>query len=88
MISRFPPGAIVGAIAFYARVDRTATVTAEIQSIAVRKDAAALDLMERDNPTVMAHGGRNFQVVSRKTAMLSQLIVVFDGDVRMILRQC
>ena len=50
IVSRFLPGAIVGEIAFYAAVDRTATLTAEITSTALRIDASALAMMEQNDP--------------------------------------
>lgn len=49
VVSRFLPGAILGEIAYYAGVDRTATLTAETDSAALRIDASALALMERED---------------------------------------
>jgi sulfate permease, SulP family len=63
IVSRFLPGAIVGEIAYYAGVDRTATLTAETASTVICIDAAALALMERNNPTAAAHFHRNLASV-------------------------
>lgn len=54
IVSRFLPGAIVGEIAYYSGVDRTATILAETEATAVRMDAAALALMEKDDPAAAA----------------------------------
>jgi SulP family sulfate permease len=66
IVSRFLPGAIVGEIAYYAGVGRTATLTAEIPSTVISIDSAALGLMERDNPTAAAHFHRNLASVLAK----------------------
>lgn len=66
MVSRFLPGAIVGEIAYYAGVDRTATLTAEIASTALRIDAAALALMERDDAPAAALFHRNLAAILAK----------------------
>jgi sulfate permease, SulP family len=54
IVSRFLPGAIVGEIAYCAGVNRTATITAETEATAVQMDAAALTLMEQDDPAAAA----------------------------------
>lgn len=66
IVSRFLPGAIVGEIAYYAGVGRTATLTAETASTVVCIDTAALALMERDNPNAAAHFHRNLASVLAK----------------------
>jgi sulfate permease, SulP family len=66
IVSRFLPGAIVGEIAYYAGVGRTATLTAEIPSTVISIDSAALGLMERDNPTAAAQFHRNLASVLAK----------------------
>lgn len=66
VVSRFLPGAIVGEIAYYAGVGRTATLAAEVASTVICIDTAALSLMERDNPTAAAHFHRNLASVLAK----------------------
>ena len=66
IVSRFLPGAIVGEIAYYAGVGRTATLTAESASTVICIDTAALALMERDNPTAAAHFHRNLASILAK----------------------
>ena len=66
IVSRFLPGAIVGEIAYYAGVGRTATLTAEIASTVICIDTAALAQMERDNPVAAAHFHRNLASVLAK----------------------
>jgi sulfate permease, SulP family len=63
IVSRFLPGAIVGEIAYYANVDRTATLTAETASTALRIDASALALMEREDAPAAAQFHRNLASV-------------------------
>jgi SulP family sulfate permease len=63
IVSRFLPGAIVGEIAYYAGVGRTATLTAEIASTVMRIDTSALTLMERNDPAAAAHFHRNLASV-------------------------
>ena len=63
IVSRFLPGAIVGEIAYYAGVNRSATLTAETASTVICIDAAALALMEHNNPTAAAHFHRNLASV-------------------------
>lgn len=66
IVSRFLPGAIVGEIAYYAGVGRTATLSAETASTVICIDSAALALMERSNPTAAAHFHRNLASVLAK----------------------
>ncbi len=66
IVSRFLPGAIVGEIAYYAGVGRTAKLTAETASTVICIDTAALALMERDNPIAAAHFHRNLASVLAK----------------------
>ena len=66
IVSRFLPGAIVGEIAYYAGVDRTATLTAETASTVICIDTAALALMERNDATAAAHFHRNLASVLAK----------------------
>jgi sulfate permease, SulP family len=66
IVSRFLPGAIVGEIAYYAGVGRTATLTAETASTVICIDAAALTLMERDNPAAAARFHRTLASVLAK----------------------
>jgi sulfate permease, SulP family len=63
IVSRFLPGAIVGEIAYYANVDRSATLTAETASTALRIDASALALMEREDAPAAARFHRNLASV-------------------------
>jgi sulfate permease, SulP family len=63
VVSRFLPGAIVGEIAYYAGVDRTATLTAETDSTALRIDTSALALMEREDPQAAAQFHRTLASV-------------------------
>jgi SulP family sulfate permease len=65
-VSRFLPGAIVGEIAYYAGVDRTATLTAETASTVICIDADALALMERNDAAAAAHFHRNLASVLAK----------------------
>ncbi len=66
IVSRFLPGAIVGEIAYYAGVGRTATLTAEIASTVICIDTAALAMMERNNPVAAAHFHRNLASILAK----------------------
>ncbi len=66
IVSRFLPGAIVGEIAYYAGVERTATLTAEIASTAMRIDASALALMERNDAAAAAQFHRTLASVLAK----------------------
>jgi sulfate permease, SulP family len=63
VVSRFLPGAIVGEIAYYAGVDRTATLTAETDSTALRIDTSALALMEREDAQAAAQFHRTLASV-------------------------
>ena len=69
MVSRFLPGAILGEIAYYAGVPRTATVTAETPATAVRIDADALARMERDDPAAAASFHRTLAVILARRLM-------------------
>ncbi|MGB8812424.1 MAG: SulP family inorganic anion transporter [Paracoccaceae bacterium] len=69
IVSRFLPGAILGEIAYYAGVNRTATVTAETDSTVVRMDAAALALMERNDAVAAAHFHRTLATVLARRLM-------------------
>ena len=69
LVTRFLPGAIVGEIAYYARVNRTATVTAETASTALRMDADAMTLMERDDPAAAARFHRTLAMVLARRLM-------------------
>jgi SulP family sulfate permease len=52
------PGVVVGEIAFYARVARTADVVAEVPSVVLRLSREAIDRLEADEPELAAtlHG--------------------------------
>jgi sulfate permease, SulP family len=63
VVSRFLPGAILGEIAYYAGVDRTATLTAEADSTALRIDSSALALMEREDAQAAAQFHRTLASV-------------------------
>lgn len=69
IVSRFLPGAIVGEIAYYAGVNRTATIIAETEATAVRMDAAALALMEQDDPAAAARFHRTLAIVLARRLM-------------------
>jgi sulfate permease, SulP family len=66
IVSRFLPGAIVGEIAYYAGVNRTATLTAETACSVICIDAAGLALMERKDATAASHFHRNLASVLAK----------------------
>lgn len=69
IVSRFLPGAIVGEIAYYAGVNRTATIIAETEATAVRMDAAALALMEQEEPAAAARFHRTLAMVLARRLM-------------------
>jgi sulfate permease, SulP family len=69
IVSRFLPGAIIGEIAYYAGVNRTATITAETEATAVQMDAAALTLMEQDDPAAAARFHRTLAMVLARRLM-------------------
>lgn len=69
VVSRFLPGAMVGEIAYYAGVARTATVTAETAATVVRIDAAGLSRMEQDAPALAASFHRMLAVVLARRLM-------------------
>ncbi len=75
IVSRFLPGAIVGEIAYYAGVDRTATLTAETASTVICIDSAALEEMERDDPTAAAQFHRLLaSVLARRLLTTTRLL--------------
>lgn len=75
IVSRFLPGAILGEIAYYAGVDRTATLTAEVDSTALRIDAAALAQMERDDAAAAARFHRALaSVLAKRLLTTTQLL--------------
>ncbi len=56
VVARFVPGAIVGEIAFYSSVPRTATVIADQDSVLLRIDAESLGVPEADRtPAATVH---------------------------------
>lgn len=69
VVSRFLPGAIVGEIAFYAGIDRTATITAETDATVVRMDAASLALMEAEDPAAAARFHRTLATILARRLM-------------------
>jgi sulfate permease, SulP family len=76
MVARCLPGALVGEIGLYAEVPRTASVVAEAPSAFLRIDAAALDRMARDDPTLLADFHRMIAAalarrLGRTTALLA-----------------
>ena len=76
MVARCLPGALVGEIGLYAEVPRTARVVAEAPSAFLRIDAAALDRMARDDPTLLADFHRMIAAalarrLGRTTALLA-----------------
>ena len=75
IVSRFLPGTIVGEIAYYAGVNRTATITAETASTAIRIDTDALTRMERDDPAAAAHFHRVLaSVLARRLLTTTRLL--------------
>ena len=75
IVSRFLPGAIVGEIAHYAGVGRTATLSAETASTVICIDSAALALMERNDATAAAHFHRNLaSVLAKRLLMTTRLL--------------
>ncbi|MDO9416700.1 SulP family inorganic anion transporter [Pararhizobium sp.] len=69
VINRFLPGAMVGEIAYYAGVARTATVTTDTKAVAVRIDADGLSRMEKDDPALAASFHRMLAVVLARRLM-------------------
>jgi SulP family sulfate permease len=69
VVSRFLPGAILGEIAYYAGVPRTASIIAETSAVGVRMDADALARMEREDPAVAASFHRMLAVVLARRLM-------------------
>ena len=74
IVSRFLPGAIVGEIAYYAGVDRTATLTAEIGSTALRIDTSALDLMERNDAAAAQFHHNLASVLTKRLLTTTRLL--------------
>jgi sulfate permease, SulP family len=75
IVSRFLPGAIVGEIAYYAGVNRTATVTAETDATALLMDAAALASMERSDAVAAARFHRTLaSVLARRLMTTTRLL--------------
>jgi len=75
VVSRFLPGAILGEIAYYAGVPRTASIIAETAAIAVRIDAETLSRMERDDPAVAASFHRMLAVVLARRLMTTSRLL-------------
>ena len=69
VVSRFLPGAMLGEIAYYAGVPRTASITAETNATAVRIDAEGLARMEREDAAVAAAFHRMLAVVLARRLM-------------------
>ena len=75
IVSRFLSGAIVGEIAYYAGVDRTATLTAETASSVICINSAGLARMERTDAAAAAHFHRNLaSVLARRLLQTTRLL--------------
>lgn len=75
VVSRFLPGAMLGEIAYYAGVARTASIVAETAATAVRMDADALSRMEREDPAVAASFHRMLAVVLARRLMTTSRLL-------------
>jgi SulP family sulfate permease len=75
VVSRFLPGAMLGEIAYYAGVPRTASIVSETAATAVRIDADALARMEREDPAVAASFHRMLAVVLARRLMTTSRLL-------------
>lgn len=75
VVSRFLPGAILGEIAYYAGVSRTASIIADTAAVAVRIDAEALGRIEREDPAAAAAFHRMLAVVLARRLMTTSRLL-------------
>ncbi|MCA3573317.1 MAG: cyclic nucleotide-binding domain-containing protein, partial [Aestuariivirga sp.] len=79
IVARFVPGAIVGEIAFYSGVPRTATVIADDHAVLLRIDAATL--RAPDGPATPAETVHEFAATSLARRLRTATLLLRDAEI-------